>query len=362
MLTKSRLMLAATAAMLFLSLPAIAQDTPEQSDVITQLQIKNDLSDEERAQLRTWLEARVQVIASGELAGAAAAATELRDTYAKGVAGFKDAFATAAIELIAGAYQRAPRDAAARLIALLNTLDRKEVYKTLVAALSDERVPVRTAAAVGLRRLRPLVARAGDNSFAETLAALSAAGKRETSAVALSVIYGALDYSGVGITSPNPKSNAAALLDLIDARGEQYAAKKVVAEAGDGDGLNMAERLLAQYTDDEKQKLIAATAAMLNYGVSRYTNDLVNVLDKGSSPIRIAERNRFEQFIATAEELLVKLTSPATPPGVAKTMQESVQDDKRLNVSNAMGEWVKILNSKYQIKLSTDPVEETTEP
>lgn len=350
------------AVVLCASAPVYAQDTPAESDEIAELQLKDDLAPEEQATLRSWLEARVQVIASGDAADAGEAAAELRNAYAKGATGFKDAYAAAFIELVGAEYKRAPRDAATRLIALLNTLDKRSAYKTLITALSDKRVPVRTAAAVGLRRLRPLLSKATDNSFAETITALADAGRRETSVVSLNVIYGGLDYTGVGISSPNPKVNAAALLGLLDARGKQYAAGKVSAEAGDDAGLKLAKRLLGQYNDDEKRKLISTTAAMLNYAVARYTSDLVGVVDKGAGPVLIAERNRFEQFIATAEDLLEKLTTPQSPPGVAQAMRESVQDDKRLNVSNAMKNWGRLLSENYQIRLEMDSAEEDPEP
>ena len=220
----------------------------------------------------------------------------------------------------------------------------------LVEAIGDKRVPVRAAAAVGLRRLRGELATGEAATFTRVQQALAAAGAKETSAVVLKTIYEALDYTRAGAL-PDAQANATAVLNLLVGRGQQYAGGKVSAEAADTPGLELAVKLLDRYNDEQKKRLLEAAARMLAYGVSRYVDDLYQVDDKRSGPVRVALRNRFEQFIIAAENLLNVLAKPATPPAVAKAMQESVADEKRINVANAMKKWSKLLADQFGIQV-----------
>ncbi len=328
-----------------------AQNKPAKRSIIEQLQIKSSLTDDEKKQLRTWIEQRVQAIVTVE-GGNATAARELRSAYAKGTAEFKDTFAQAYLAVIDAAYKRAKDAPAAQLIAIANTLDKVEAYKALLKALSNQRVPVRTAAAIGLRRLRPKLAAAGDPAFSQTIQALADAAAKETSAITLGILYEAMDYTAVGRGVPSRKTIATALLHVLESRGKQYQTGKVSAAAADGPGLRLAAKLAGQYAEEEKTRLIGAAAAMLAFGVERYTGDLYKVDEKTASPVRIAMRNRFEQFIVDSEALLETLAKPAEKPGVAVAMETSTQDNKRIAMTNAMKKWAAFLKQQYQISVS----------
>jgi len=343
------------------ALPLAAQDAPGGQNTIEQLQGKNVLADEDKVALKTWIDQRVQVISSGDPAGSVTATKEMRRAY-RGSASFKEAFVATSIEAIGAAYKRAKRDAATRLITVLNLLDDVSAHPLLIEVLRDERVPVRTAAVIGLARLRPKIAGAGAGPFATVIAELRDAGKRETSAVTLKMIYGAMNYTGPGFSSPDAKANAAAVLDLLAARGEQYGKQGVKAEAADRAGLELAGKLMAQYDDPAKQRLVVACAKMLRYAVDRYTSELHKIQDKGGSPVQIALRNRVETFIITAEAMLKTLTKPETSPEVAKALQEKEADDKVIAIKIEMNKWGDLLQERYQFDVHVAEPEPEPEP
>lgn len=361
MQTVYRLTLAVATLALGVVLPAAAQEPPEQQSVIEQLQAKSVLTDEDQAALRGWIEQRVQAIAAGDPGGAALAAKELREAYATGTTGFKEAHTAVIITVTRAAYKQAKRDAAAQLIALLNTLDQVSTYPLLIEALGDSRVPVRTAAAIGLRRLQGKLAGAGGTVFSESIAALRDAGKRETSQVALELIYRAMDYTGLTSNRPDPQANAQALLNLLEARGRQYGARNVRAEAADRPGVELAGKLVGQLTEEERRRLVIADASMLHYAVTRYTSELHKIKDKTSSPVQIALRDRVELFIETTETLLVKLTNPTSPPAVVKAMQETEVGEKRIKMKIQMNAWGDLLQNSHQIDVHMAKTEEAEE-
>jgi len=345
----------ALGAILFIlgaTLPAAAQGLPGQQDALTPLQDKSALTDEDRAALRAWIEERVQLIVAGDPAGAGTAVKDLRKRF-KGTDSFKEAYATVSVEVIGSAYKQAKRDSAARLIAVLNTLNEVSSCKVLTEALGDQRVPVRTAAAIGLRRLRTELAR-GDDFFSQSLVALREAGKRETSPVALQLIYRAMDYTELGANPPDPKANALALLELLEARSEQYGTQTVKAEGADRLGLELAGKLAGELDEQGRQRLISASAKMFHYGVMRYTSELHKIRDKISSPVQIALRNRMESFIAAAEELLVKLTNPGEFRTVTAEMQEKPEGPKVTDMKIAMKKWADLLQQRFQIAIRVD--------
>jgi hypothetical protein len=363
MSTLYRPWLAAACLALTVPPPATAQEPPGQQDLIKQLQAKSSLADEERAHVRAWVEQRVQAIAAGPAASAAQAVAELRTNYT-GSADFKDTYATSAIELIGAAYKRAERGAAAQLIATLNTLAEASTYKLLTEALGDQRVPVRTAAVIGLRHLRQKLVGRGDDSLSQSIRALREAGKGESSAVALQLIYRALDYTDVGANPADLKADALALLELLEARAAQYAAENVKAEAADTPGLTTAVKLLAQFNEEERGRLAAASARMLHYGVKRYTSELHKIDDKTSSPVQIPLRDRMELFVAAAEALLSKLTPAPDKPDfktVTKEMQERKREDKPTYMKIAMNAWADVLAQRFQIDVHMEITEESEE-
>jgi hypothetical protein len=357
MRTAHRLTLAGTVLVLGAALPLAAQDAPEPQGVIEQLQGKGVLADEDTAALRSWIEQQVQAVVADDPAGAAAAVQALRKSHT-GTPAFQQAYVTACVEVIRPAYKRAKRDAAARLIAVLNTLNEAPTYTLLIEALGDQRVPVRAAAAIGLRSLQTKLVGAGGNAFADTIAALRDAGKREESPVTLQLIYRAMDYA----SSPDPRALANALLELLEARGGQYGARNVKAEGADRVGLQVADRLSGQLDDDGRRRLTIATAKMLDYAVRRYAGDLCKIDDKNSSPLQIALRDRMELFIQASEELLSKLTEPPTGDDfvtVTREMQDRAQEDKATYMRIQMNLWATLLRERFQLDLQVEPTEET---
>jgi hypothetical protein len=349
-----------TALALVLALPTMAQDQPGPKDPIEQLQGKNVLTDEDQATLRAWVTQRVQTIAAG--GDATQAVKEWRESW-KGTDNFKEAFAAASIEAVGAAYKQAKRDSAARLIALLNTLNQVSAHPLLVEALGDERVPVRTAAVIGLRNLQAKLAGAGGTAFADCTAALREAGKRETSPVTLQLIYRAIDYTALS-SPPDPKVSAAALLELLVARGQQYGARSVKAEGADRPGLELAAKLANQLDEQGRQRLIIASARMLHYAVTRYTSDLHKVDDKTSSPLRIELRDRIELFIEAAETLLSKLTSPPDDAGfktITSEMQDREAGEKNTYMKIAMNHWADVLQERFQFDVHMDVAEDAGE-
>lgn len=336
---------------LVLSMSAGGQQPPAAQDVIARLQTKSELTDEDRAQLRQWLTQQVQAIATGEVSQAAKAGQVLRKRLTVGTDAFKNALAELTIEAVQGAYRQARRDQAAQLLALVSGLERVSAQPLFVEALRDQRVPVRSAAAIGLRRLRPKLAAAGGETFSSSLTALREAGKREESPVTLQLIYRALDYTAADLTNPDPKLTAAAVLELLEARAAQYAGGQPKAAGADGPGLLLADRLSGQLGEEERARLALAAAKMLRYGVERYTGDLYRVDDKLSGPVRIAERNRMELFIIAAEKLLTKLTAPPAAPAVAREMQEREAEEKVTYMKIEWNKWADFLQQRYQVDL-----------
>jgi hypothetical protein len=343
------------------ALPLAAQDAPEQQDVIAQLQGKGALTDEDMTALRNWVGQRVQMVSTGSRTDSGLAAKDLRESY-KGTPAYQQAYVTVCAEVIGAAYKQAKRDAAARLIAVLNTLNALPTYTVLIEALGDQRVPVRAAAAIGLRNLQPKLAGTGGNAFTETTAALREAGKREESHEVLQLIYRALDYGG---SSPDPKASAAALLELLEARGAQYGARNVKAEGADSVGLESARRLAGQLDEGERRRLAITAAKMLHYGVARYTGELYKIDDKTSSPVQVALRDRIELLIRAAEELLSELTQPPQTEGfqtVTAEMQDREQKDKATYMKIAMNAWATVLRERFQLDLQVDVTPEESAP
>ena len=332
--------------------PLVAQETPPQQNVITLLQGKGVLADEDNTALRAWIQQRVGAVAAENAVGTSTAIKELRESY-QGTPAFQDSYATLCTEIIGGAYKQAPRSAATRLIAVLNTLLDARTSSVLIAALADERVPVRAAAAIGLRKLHAKLVAAGGTAYADSIRALRDAGKRESSVVVLKLLYAAMDFSG----SPDAKADTAALLDLLESRSEQYASRTVKGAAGDSPGLVLAEKLSTQLDELGQRRLAIATAKMLHYAVIRYATEFNKTDDKTSSPLQIALRNRFELFIETAETLLAKLTAPPTTKDFCYHHHRNAdppQEERAIQMRIAMAAWATALKERFQLELQVE--------
>ena len=285
---------------------------------------------------------------------------EIRQALA-GTDAFKSALAETMIAAVEANYKNAEAGSAAQLIAIVNTMQQPAASRLLTGALRDERVPVRTAAAIGLRGLREQLVRAGGSAVTDAVTALGEAAKRETSPVALDLIYRALDYTGPGRQAPDPKLLVGALLPILETRSQAYAAGNEQAIGADTPGLQLANRLARRLDDTEKRRIVIATARMLKHAVERYTSELAEIDDKTSSRMQIELRNRVELLIIAAEELLAKIEEPTQAPTLTKAMQETEDvGTKKTNMKVQMNAWADLIQQAYQLDVHLDTSESAT--
>jgi hypothetical protein len=362
MATIHRILLATTVASVAV-LPLAAQDQPQPT--LATLQGKNTLSDEERNALAQWMNERIAAVGAEEAAPANEALALLRGEF-KGTDAFKEAYAAALVASVRPAYKNAKLVPAARLITALNTLNDPDARGVLLEALQDQRAGVRMAAAVGLRNLRVRLALEGAGVFTETLTALRDAGKRETSSVTLKTIYQAMDYPAVVPSLPDRKANVAAVLDLLEARAEQYAAHNVHAVGAETVGLKLASALRSAMDDGERKRLTIAVAKMLKYGVTRYTrgdseNRPLIKVEKGASKQTIELRNQTELLIEEAEKLLSELTSSKLKEN--KTIAYGMKTKgEAIDMIIAMNDWADILKRDVNLEFYMDEAQEPAPP
>ncbi|TWT44869.1 hypothetical protein RAS1_12870 [Phycisphaerae bacterium RAS1] len=287
---------------------------------------KPALTADDVAAIKTWLSERVDAVGQGD-AGSGEALTQLRTAY-DGTPAFKEAFAAATIEAVRGKYKLLKTDGAARLLILVSTLGVADGGSLLAEALADERAAARFSAAAGLRTLRPRLALAGGEYVSRALQALRDGGKKETSRRTLEIIYRAMSYAELP-SPPDPKPHAAALLDVLESRAEQYAKLAVSAEGADVVGLETAAALKAGFSDEEKKRLAVVAAKMLRYAVWRYVAgdaplSKVGVKATAADNPLVDVRNATELLIEEAEKRLVELTAPSNPiPNITEQMKKS---------------------------------------
>lgn len=291
-------------------------------DALTPLRGRTELNDEDRRQIRAFVDERIAAVL-GEDGLAAREATEaLRDAFT-GTDAFKRAYAAVcvgaiSVEFRTPEFKQAKVVPATRLITVLNTLKVVESQAVLLEALTDQRVAVRAAAALGLHGLRAQLARAGGGAYTSVLGALKEAGKREKSRDTLRAIYTAMNYAELP-DLPDAKANIAAVLELLEQRAQQCAARKVTALGADDAGLTTAATLVNAMNEDERKRLTTITATMVKYAIEEYFSgerDLSKVRDSGGSKQLIEDRNGVERLIVVGEKLLRELLSPAQPPVV----------------------------------------------
>jgi hypothetical protein len=341
-------------------LPLAAQEQPQPT--LADLQGKNTLSDDERNALGQWMTERITAIGSEEPVPAAEALALLRGEF-KGTDAFKEAYAAALIQSVQPAYKNAKLVPAARLITALNITNDPDARGVLLEALKDQRVGVRMAAVVGLRNLRVKLTLEGSPVFTETLNALRDAGKRETSRVTLKAIYQAMNYPAVVPSLPDAKANVAAVLDLLEARAQQYAAREAPAEGAEATGLKLGGMLRPSMDDAERKRLTIAAAKMLKYAVTRYTGGdrpLFKV-QKDASPQVKELRNQIELLIGEAEKLLLELVAPKEPPApaIADAMKKAADP---IDMKIAMNKWGDILKEAVNLDFYMDEAEQPTPP
>ncbi|MGE0480964.1 MAG: hypothetical protein AB7Q17_10885, partial [Phycisphaerae bacterium] len=283
---------------------AFAQQPAPAANPLEPLRTKAALVDEDRNVLRSWLTQRVTALASDD---GSAAAGEMRTEYA-GTPAFKEAFAAISIELIRGRLKAAGPPAAARMLAVIAAMGDApaDAASTLyLEALQDERPAVRAAAAAGLRNLRQRLVLAGAGAVTSAVHALRDAGKKETSASTLRLIYHALNYPDAAPNPPELKAISTAVLDLLEARAAQHDSGDVNASGADVVGLRVAAKLRPQLSDDEQKRYTGVLARVLRAGVLRYTTGeprLGDVQDATASPLVLDERDRTEIRMEEAEK------------------------------------------------------------
>lgn len=330
---------------------------------IAVLETKPSLSEDEKTQLKAWIVERVDKIVNqsrddhASTAAAATAAADLRKERPSATPGFREAYVSLCVEVMSPVYKGAKMVASAQLVTILAGLREMATSKVLLEALGHEQPAVRAAAASGLRGLRAKLAAAGAPVLNEALAALREAGRRESSQVALKAIYGAMNVREVVQSHPDPKRNATDLLDLLEARSEQYTSKKVKGEGAEVLGLAVMNGYVSNLGDAEKDRLVIAAARMMLHAVQRYVDELSDVHDKTSAPLLVEARNNAELLIEGCEKLLKELIKPAAPaPDLTKELRASEKDEgeKRTKLRQEMAKWSQILSAKTNQKFELD--------
>ena len=313
-------------------LPVLARGQ-EAGGNLTAIRAKADITDEDRAAIRAFVAQRVgKIVANSDATEARQATEELRSAF-DGSDTFKREYAAIALDAIGSAYKRAELVPAARLLALVDTLDVPEAFPLLVEALQDDRVGVRAAAAIGLRTLRTKLAAGARDVLQRALDALKETGKREKSRDTLRAVYAAMNYAELA-TPPDPKADITALLDLLEARARQYAAGAVSALGADDTGLRIVQALVKSMDETERQRLTVVTAALMKYAIEQYSSPATRLAarEKHASHEQIETRNALERLVLVGEELLVALLKPEKTPAVSDSM-------RKLNTVDMKNEW-----------------------
>jgi hypothetical protein len=297
-----------------------AQEAPE--DALSAIRTQEAMTDENRAQIRSFISQRIQDVIANQPVVAGPAMVSLRQAYT-GSGAFRSAYAEIATELIGNAARRADLVPATRLLAVLTTLDSLAARDTFVNLLRDDRVGVRAAAAIGLRGLRQEIAAAGGNAYQETLDALRQAGEREKSRDTLRNIYSAMDYATLD-TPPGLQPAAAALLGLLQARAQLYRGDADVPAIGADDaGLRTAITLVGAMNEAQRRQLILAAASMTKVALEQYTNrKLYETPEETGRDVQLEQRNAMERLILMGERALAELLKPDERPEVLDTLGE----------------------------------------
>lgn len=325
-----------------LLIAAAATAAAQNEDPLANLRVLNDLNQEQRAQVRQFIEQRVTDLVGGDATAARAATQALRDAYT-GTDVFRQAYAEAAVDVLGSAASKAELVPATRLLALLGSLRAPAARGRLLEALQDERVGVRAAGAIGLRGLHASIVQAGGDTYGNVLSALRDAGRKEKSREALRAIYTALDFTDV--TGAPPQPMAGALLDLLDARSAAYKERQEIKALGADDaGLTLARALGNVFNDEGRKRLATCTAYMVRSALEQYTSpqlDMTTVRDDAGSDT-VSTRNALERLVVVGEPLLASLLNVERPPTVLESMRKLDKAAMKLQWQ----EWNKILTDK----------------
>jgi hypothetical protein len=337
------------AASLMLAPAAASAQEPPRTFQVAAIKGKSALSDEERRQLNGWIAQRAAQMSAADprdeatLHQAQQAAREVRDALNGAAAGFREAFVAAYTDVVRERHRGASVTGAAQLMALLAVLDDVMTAPVLRDALRDERTGVRAAAALGLRTLRPKLAAAGGDAFAQTVAALREAGRRETSGSTLKTIYEALDYAE--FAAPDPRASAAALLEVLEARARLYDGAALNAEGAELAGLRAADRVRRSLGDEDRRRYTLVLARLLRHSALRYHAELHLVRDRTSSPTQIELRNTTELMVQEIERQLAELLPADNKPrpSIFDAMRTMSKESDRINLKLRMNDWAELL-------------------
>ena len=304
----------------------------EPDDGLDALRAKDLLGDDDRAALRAWIGERIAMVIGDDVAGAQQAVAQLRQS-ARGGRGFTDAYVAATMESIGSAYKKAELVPASRLLIVLGELNDPRTFNTLLGALQDERTGVRAAAAVGLRKLQSKLDPAAMN---EMLAALRAAGEKETAPRTLDLIYRAMNLTEApGLTERRASSTA--IVDLLQQRLKSIENGRMRAEGGDLAALEALDPQRGNLDDATRRRYIAELGRLMHYCVCRYVRDdpLSRVRDQSSSPDVVELRNNIEVTIREAERQLQTLVGAPEGANIAENMTRA----KITEMAIAMNKW-----------------------
>ena len=302
---------------------------------LTAVRAKPELGDEDRALIRAYLTRRIEVLRGKDDTAAQTAATELRTAY-DGSDGFKKAYAAVCAEVAGAAIKKLELAPATRLMTVLNTLQSAETLPALLEGLRDDRVGVRTAAALGLRSLRDKLAAAGKDVYSRALTSLKEVGRQERARETLKAIYAAMNYAELS-AGADAKATALAVLELLEERAKQYGGGELRAAGADDAGLRIMKAVAGTLEEAERKRLMIVTGTMLLHAVQRYSTGaakLAAVHDRDGARDQIELRNAMERLILVGEELLTVLLKPEKSPDVTDPL-------RKLNTADLRVEWQK---------------------
>ncbi|MBK8913384.1 MAG: hypothetical protein IPM64_02080 [Phycisphaerales bacterium] len=297
----------------------------------------------DRDRLATWIQGRVQTIATGG-ATAGQAALELRTEFT-GPDAFRTLYAQILLEQTRARLTETRGPAAARLLAaaaVVGETATAEIVPILTDALAHPDPGARAAAAAGLRSLRAKLAPGGP-PFTSAVAALRRAGRTEASQGALKAIYLALDYSDAGTPPAEPRALAEALADIIEARAARLEAGSPLWDSADPAGLRALLAVRTHLDDAGRKKAALASARLLRHAATHYISGprpLIDVKDD-AAPMLVAARDAAENVIEDADRAVRELLDAPTGPNVANGMKRG----RREEVRDEFNRWNELLRT-----------------
>lgn len=335
---------------LFTALSAAATAAQEAAapDALAAIRTKEGLTDADRDAIRVWVEERVAQARGSDGTAASQAVRDLRAADA-GSEAFRRALGEALKQSVGRAYRGSEPGPAARLLIVLGLYNQPETCDLFIEALSDDRPPVRCAAAIALRNLRARLAMVGGRAVADTLAALREAALRETSAETLRALYQAMNFAELP-SPPDPQANVDALVALLEARSEQYVSGRVRAYGADDTGLAILYALRARLSERQRQQVIVLAGRMLRYAIGLYISAAKGpdgVILPASTP-----REQTELLIREAERLLRELLAP--PADRTPRIVEGMQKVNTTTMQIEFNKWGELVKAATGVEIFLD--------